>query len=110
MSAEDLNITVIDLGAKRKGQLNESYLTSFGAVVGNALERLLAGMDINNLKVKGSPQEMQAFLSALGAEKRHIEHIVQNGYDDPRTSSHARTALEAVVDFEKLTGLKWPIK
>ena len=52
MSVEDLSTKVIDLGARRRGTLTESYLTSFGAVVSNALERVLAGMDINNLKVK----------------------------------------------------------
>ena len=110
MNAEDLSTTVIDLGARRKGKLNESYLTSFGAVVGNALERLLAGMDLNNLKVKGTPQEIESFLATLGAEKRHLEYLMRNGYDDPRTDASAKAVLQAAVDFEKMTGLKWPLK
>jgi len=110
MSVEDLSTKVIDLGARRRGILTESYLTSFGAVVGNALERVLAGMDINNLKVKGSPEEIQSFLATLGAEKRHLEYLMNNGYNDPRTDASAKAVLQSAVDFEKLTGLKWPFK
>ena len=110
MSAEELSTIVIDLGVKRKGRLTESYLTSFGAVVGNALERVLAGMDLNNLKIKGSPQEIQTFLATFGAEKKHLEYLMNPGYGDPRTDATAKKVLQAAVDFERITGLKWPLK
>ena len=105
---------VIDLGAGRRGEVNESYLASFGSQIQNMLSHMFPGgsspFGTPPFAIRGTPSEIDSFARALNGEKRYIDAYVKYGLDDPRTYRNRYKLEKAVKDFEKKTSIKWPIK
>ena len=98
-----------DLGAARRGELDESMLRRFGTVVKYLLNRMF-GNSVRPFRIRGSRRDLDSFAKSLGGEKKYMEAYLKYGLNDPRTLSN-RHALEAAISgFESETGIKWPIK
>ena len=106
---DDLSTEVLDLGAARRGELTESYLTSMGAMLQIALQRMFAGAG-GSMKVTGSRKEVESLKRTLSGEKRYMNSFMKHGLDDPRTFKSKSQLMRAVKEFERATGLKWPFK
>ncbi len=107
LNEEELVSITIDLGAVRKGKLNESFLAMFGYWVKAILKRIFGGVEVP-VNVSGTRSEVEAFANALGREKDYMTSLRAHGLDDKRTFSNKYKLDSAVQSFEKETGLKWP--
>ena len=105
----DFENIVIDLGAKRRGELNESVLNIFAAWVQYLLEKMFKGQTIP-VKVRGNKLEVMRFTGALTAEKRYIDGIKKYGLDSPLTYKNRVKLQRQIKLFERETGIEWPIK
>ena len=106
---EEIVPIVIDLGMARRKDLSESSLRQFGAWVEIILGRMFGGARIP-VTVKGSPSEIKSFANTLQKEKRYIEAFNKYGLDNPQTHASRSKLNNAVSNFERSTGLKWPFK
>lgn len=104
-------LPTIHINLDRKGKLNESFLLMFGTAIKMIFQRMF-GQDVYlpDMKITGSPQQMQSFTSALAGEKRYFDSYVRYGLNDPRTYNDKYKLENAVRDFERDTGIKWPFK
>lgn len=109
--SESKDITPIHLDFTKSKQLNESFLRMFGTAIEMIMGRMF-GQDVQlpYLSVSGSPQQMQALTDTLAKEKRYVDSYVKYGLDDPRTYQDQYKLQNAINNFERETGIKWPIK
>lgn len=104
------NEVVIDLGAARRGELNEIFLRTFGRAV-QWMMGALFGKDAGiPVKIKGSKQEINSFARTMGKEKRYMKSAAKYGLNNPKTYKDKYALRKATADFEKTTGIKWPFK
>jgi len=99
----------IDLGAARKGQVNEIFFRLFGSAVQSILGAMFGGSQIP-VKVKGSKEEISAFAKTLGREKKYIKSVAQYGLNDPRVYKDKFKLRQQIAKFERATGIKYPFK
>jgi hypothetical protein len=104
---QELQKPTIDLGLKRRGELDENALTAFGGQLGYALSKLLAGAQ-PFLNVKGNPAEIASLAATLGMEKRHLENIIKYGPNSPQAMSSLRQVDRIAHRFQDVTGIPWP--
>ena len=104
-------LTPIHIDFTKSNKLNESFLLMFGTAIKMILQRMF-GQDVYlpDIKVSGSPQQLQSFTSALASEKRYFDSYVRYGLNDPRTYDDKYRLETAVRNFESDTGVKWPFK
>ena len=103
---------VIDLNAKSKGEVNESFLGLLGYGIKHILRRMFwkeAGIP-SNIRIKGTPSQVQAFSKALTGEKKYLDAVSEFGLNDAKTYKSKARLDQAVNKFERKTGLKWPFK
>lgn len=107
--ANELPTIHIDLN--RKGKLNESFLAMFGGAIKMILQRMFGqNVFLPDLKITGSPQQIDSFTRALAGEKRYFDSYVRYGLNDPRTYDDRYRLENSVRQFENDTGIKWPFK
>ena len=106
---EEIVPVEIDLGAARKGAVEESFLAMMGGAIEWIMGSMFGGKSIP-LKVKGTKSEVKSFTKAMGKEKRYIEAAAKYGLNDPRTYKNKYELKKAVAGFERQTGLKWPFE
>lgn len=98
---------IVDL--RKKQQLNESWLGSFGNIITNILERMFNGYK-TKLKIHGNKREIKSFLKAIKSEYKYLKSLRKYGLTNP-DSIRNRTQLKASIKkFETETGLIWPFK
>jgi len=108
---QDIVSIEIDLGVNRREEVNESWLAMFGGAIKMILKSMFGGDIIPpNVTVRGTDTEIKAFANALQREKRYIEAYNKYGLRDPRTYRSKSTLQNAVSQFERTTGIKWPFK
>jgi len=111
--SDELQPIVIDLNINKTGVLAEAWLSMFGGAVEMFLRAMFGGSSgpfQSRYSVKGTPTQVAAFGDALGKEKKYMEAFLKYGLNDPR-SFNSRAALnKAVANFERETGIKWPLK
>ena len=100
---------VIDLEKLKSYQLDEGYLSMFGAWIEYFLNGLFGGWT-PPVAVKGSQRDVEAFARALSGEKRYIETARRYGLDHPTTYKNKAKLDNAIKGFEGDTGIKWPFK
>ena len=101
----------IDLGAKRRGEINESWLLQFGSAIKMILRGMFGGDIVPpNVTVRGNPTEIRSFANALQKEKKYIEAYNKFGLKNPQTYKSKSVLKNAVSKFERATGIKWPFK
>ncbi len=109
LTEEQLEEMVFDLGAARKGQLNENILHVFAAWIEYLLAKMYKGRRIP-VKVRGNRIEVQRFTDALVNEKRYMDYIKKYGLDDPMTYKQKSKLNVAIKRFEREARINWPIK
>ena len=109
--ADDLiQLEVIDLGVHRRGEINETFLRSFGMAIQTMIQWMFGDNVFFPKKIKGTQSEVNSFLRALSREKKYMKSYKQHGLGDKRTYDNKHKLDAAIKDFEKETKLKWPFK
>jgi len=106
---DELSPIVIDLNKAKSDTLNESWLGWFGWGVKKILKAILGDFSIP-VELKGNHSDVKSFVSALGAEKGHIEALRDYGLNSPRAYRSRSELNSAVSKFERKTGITWPFK
>ena len=99
----------INLNAAPDDKLNESFLRSFGAQIEWILKRMF-GLRGPSAKISGTRQQLKSFARALSGEKRYMSAYNKYGLGNEKTFASKWKLDGAISNFEKATGLKWPIK
>ena len=111
LNEDQLTEIVIDFDELRSNQLNEGYYGSFGAGIKLMLDNVFGMGFLNaNVRVRGTPREIQSFQKAFASEARYVKTARDYGLDNPRTYKSKTLLDKAVTGFEKVTGLKWPFR
>lgn len=90
-------------------QINESWLRMFSSAVGMLLKSIFSGRSAP-VKITGSPEYVESFVDVLRREKRHMEAFKTYGLDNPLTYRNKVYLNKAVKNFERKTGLTWPVR
>ena len=90
-------------------QLNESWMRMFGSGVSAIIRAMFGGSKIP-VTVKGTRSEVQSFANVLGKEKGYMDAYQNNGLDNPQTYRSKFTLNKAIKDFERKTGLTYPLR
>jgi hypothetical protein len=109
LTESQLEELVFDLGAARKGQLNENILHVFAAWIQYLLSKMFKGRKVP-VKVRGNRIEISAFTDALVNEKRYMSYIKKYGLDDPMTYKQKGKLDLAIRGFEREAKINWPIR
>ena len=109
LTEEQLEEVEFDLGAARKGELNENILHVFAAWIEYLLSKMYKGRRIP-VKVRGNRIEVQRFTDALVNEKRYMDYIKKYGLDDPMTYKQKARLDVAIKRFEREAKINWPIR
>ena len=109
LTEDQLKDMVFDLGAARKGELNDNILHVFAAWIEYLLSKMYKGRRIP-VKVRGNRIEVQRFTDALVNEKRYMDYIKKYGLDDPLTYKQKSKLNVAIKRFEREAKINWPIK
>lgn len=99
---------VIDFSGAGNKTLNESFLRMFGASVSAILKAMFGGSSIP-MSVRGSPQQVEQFAQTLSHEKRYWDTYQKFGLDSPMTYKSKFRLNQAIRDFERATGIEWPL-
>ena len=108
MKQDNLDEIVFDLGAARKGQLNENILHVFAAWIQYLLSKMFKGRRIP-VRVRGNKIEVERFTDALVNEKRYMDYIKKYGLD-PMTYKQKAKLDVAIKRFEREARINWPIR
>ena len=99
----------IDLGAARRGEVDESFLVMFGGAIKMLMSRMFGGGSIP-VKIKGNRSEINSFANTMNGEKRYMSTAAKYGLNDPRTYKDKYKLRKSIKSFERKTGIKWPFK
>jgi hypothetical protein len=101
--------TVINLNEKR---VDESWLGAFGAQMRHMIDLMgFPGLQMgSNYLLRGTPTQIRTFMDTLRHERRHMDAAKRYGLLDPRTHASSTRLNQAVKNFERATGIKYPIK
>jgi hypothetical protein len=108
LTESELKELIFDLGAARKGELNENILHVFAAWIQYLLSKMFKGRKVP-VKVRGNRIEISAFTDALVNEKRYMNYIKKYGLDDPMTYKQKGKLDLAIRGFEREAKINWPI-
>ena len=103
----------IDLNAVKSETLNESMYSQFGATVKMWLRTLLGGRPFHTapkFKISGSKGDIDSFIKTIGSQTKYIKAASALGLDDPRTFMNKSRFQTALRNFERQTGVKWPVR
>jgi hypothetical protein len=62
------------------------------------------------VNIIGTRNEVNSFIEALKQEKQYFKTAKKYGLDNPRTYKYKYRLRRAVAQFERDTGLKWPLE
>ena len=111
INEDKINVVVIDLDAVNSGAINEGgFLRQFGWAVEKILGHMFGSGGAIPVKVRGNPSQVDAFAKALAGEKRYMDAWKRFGLDDPRTYSTKASLERSINQFQRLTGLDWPVR
>tara|TARA_R100000458_G_C8237371_1_gene217327 strand:- start:459 stop:800 length:342 start_codon:yes stop_codon:yes gene_type:complete len=107
---------VVDFREMRK--LSETwnprfYPAQFGIQIQNLLNMMLGGNRgfLSGLvKIKGSKSDIKAFAKTLAGEKRYYKAYKKFGLDNAKTFRTKAQLDRAIKNFERVTGIKYPLK
>ena len=90
-------------------ELNESNLMLMGAQIRYMLDAMFSGAPINAL-IRGDKKKVKAFGDTLAREKKYMDAYVRYGLADARTHRNKYQLQSSIKNFERATGLSWPVK
>ena len=106
---ENLNKEIIIDLTVGKEQLNESYLAQFGTAIELILQRMF-GLNDLGFKLRGPTSSVDKFIRTLEKEREYARTFRRLGLDNPSVLNNKWQLDKAVGEFEKATGIKWPLK
>ncbi len=111
LKEEELNEIVIDLSAHRRGEVNEIFnrLSMFGGWIKYLLKQMFGSGSAIPVRIKGNRSEVESFARAMAKEKDYIALASRYGLDDARTYKSRSKLDQATKNFERQTGIKWPL-
>jgi len=91
------------------------YPAQFGMQIKNLLNMMVGGKQgfgsgLFPVKVKGSKADLKAFAKTLAGEKRYFREYKKYGLDNPKTFRTKAQLDRAVSNFERVTGVRYPLK
>lgn len=89
--------------------LNERFISTFGISLKSLMTKMFGGERVPIL-VKGTPRQVKAFARALVSEKDYYTKYKRYGLNDPKTYRSKFRLKRAIAQFERNTGIKWPLK
>lgn len=107
LNEEKLSARVIDLN--EANALNESWYRMFGSWIKLFLGHTF-GLNDYDFKVRGTRKQLDSLARTLSAEKKYMKAFTQSGLSNPATLKSKAKLNKAVASFEKITGIKWPLK
>ena len=129
--SDELQPVVVNLNVNNEEAMNESFIQAFGDIVKSfvgymfkdappavgpslsqraRMEEVDGPSGIPQAKIVGTPTQISAFGAALSREKKYMETFLKHGLNDPRSFASHAELNKAVANFEKETGIKWPLK
>ena len=108
LQEDKLTPIIIDLGVG-KDQINESFLRQFGTAVELILKRMF-GLNGLDFKLRGSRNSIDKFIDTIRSERDYADTIRRLGLTDSSVLNSKSKLQQAVSEFEKVTGIKWPLK
>tara|TARA_R110000824_G_scaffold123214_3_gene280762 strand:- start:358 stop:693 length:336 start_codon:yes stop_codon:yes gene_type:complete len=60
--------------------------------------------------ITGNRDDVESFSKVMGKEKRYMDAYLKYGLNDSRVLNNRAKLEKAIYDFEKSTGIKWPLK
>lgn len=100
----------VSLDLNQKGKLMENFNPSEIANSIRMVVSALSGMGpIPNLSVSGTSSQVSTFIELIAREKRVYDAYVRYGLNDPRTHQNRSQLQFAAAQFERETGIKYPI-
>lgn len=61
-------------------------------------------------RIRGTRAQVSSFSRAARDEKKFLDSVKKHGLDDPKTVSSKSKLNRAIRNFERETGMKWPLK
>tara|TARA_Y100000114_G_scaffold36845_1_gene32359 strand:- start:8118 stop:8462 length:345 start_codon:yes stop_codon:yes gene_type:complete len=99
--------------------LTESSIASFAAQIKNILRNVLSleayraiireEEEETKFVVKGSKKDVMAFADTLEKEKQYAKDYMEHGLGSSELSDTKLELEKSIHNFEKTTGVKWPI-
>ena len=89
--------------------LSEGFIGTFGITLKKLLKRMFGGEKVPII-VKAKPKQIRAFAKALVHEKDYYKVYKKYGLNSPKTYRSKYRLKRAVREFERKTGIKWPLK
>ncbi len=108
LNEDQLVPIIIDLNVSGD-QINESFLRSFGAAIELIIKRMF-GLNNLNFSVRGPRNPVRQFADTLAKEREYIDAFNRLGLNNPSVINNRHKLERAIMDFEKQTGIKWPLK
>lgn len=104
--AEIIQPNVIDLNQP----MTEQTMRAMGSAIELALKQMFGAGSSIPVNVRGTQEQVNAFMKALRGERDLISRMRSFGLGDSRTMA-SRTALQrSIKAFERETGIPWPIR
>jgi hypothetical protein len=89
--------------------LSEGFIATFGITLKQLMKKMFGGEKVPII-VKGSTKQIRAFAKALVHEKDHYKVYKKYGLNSPRAYRSKYRLKRAIHDFERKSGIKWPLK
>ena len=107
---KDKDLIPIEINFNKIRKLDEGVLIFLKTWVSRILKILLGDSLAVPVKITGTPAEVRSFVGAMKHEKSYVEAYRNYGLNDPKTYRSASNLRNAVRDFERTTGVKWPFE
>lgn len=90
-------------------------LAEEGAKLKGALMRMLGLSDYFKLfpvpsAIRGTSSQVSSFQKAAIGEKQYMKAVEKHGLNNPATFASRSRLESAIKNFERETGMKWPLK
>ena len=108
------------INVSKEQLLTESSIATFAAQIKNILRNVLSleayraiirEEDAVEEKyvVKGSKKDVMAFADTLDKEKQYAKDYMEHGLGSPQLADTKLELEKSIHNFEKTTGIKWPV-
>lgn len=95
-------------GDRQPEQLNELHLNLLGKIFLASIGAWMVGK-ATNMKIRGTPREVQAVQRALLSSRRFQDELRRPGATVQSVMNKLRIKQMSARDFERVLGVKWPL-
>tara|TARA_Y100001973_G_C5171178_1_gene319166 strand:+ start:746 stop:1075 length:330 start_codon:yes stop_codon:yes gene_type:complete len=105
---QDKDLVPIEINFNKMRKMDEALGLFLQTWVKRILGMLLGDSFAVPVKITGTPAEVRSFVGAMKREKSYVEAYRNFGLNDPKTFKSRSNLKNAVSNFERTTGVKWP--